>query len=77
MKHVNREPLAESVQYSLELKQLEANRKHAEGILLVKDEWKTARQTRPLTTVLVTLKNMMGVVFLGDRSEHSSIQCIT
>lgn len=60
MRRIVRESLDADVQYKLDQKRLEADRKCSEGNLEVGGEWKNARQTKPLLTVLATLKHMMG-----------------
>lgn len=60
MRRVIRAQLEESVLGKLGQRQAKANRKYAERSLDIEQEWKTARKTRPLQTVLVALKGMMG-----------------
>ena len=60
MRRVIRLPLDEDVQEKLNQRQAEADHKRMEDALRVNEEWQTARQGKPLLTVLATLKQMMG-----------------
>ena len=60
MRRVTRAQLEADVLRKLEKRQVKVNRKHAEDSLDNEQEWKTARKTRPLQTVLAALKGMMG-----------------
>lgn len=60
MRRVIRASLPDEIQEPLRHKQRETDRKRAEGVLRVNDEWKNARQTNLLRAVLAVLQNMMG-----------------
>lgn len=60
MRRIVRETLDPSVQEHLDQRQAEVNRKRQENTLQIGDEWQSARQTRPLQSVLATLRHMMG-----------------
>src|SRR5439155_8275960 len=60
MRYVRRLNLDGGTQADLNSKQAKANRRRREGVLDVAAEWKNARQTLSLKTVLATLQRMMG-----------------
>lgn len=60
MRRVMRETLDVDVQDNLNQRQVEADRKRAAAALQVNAEWKNARQTAPLQSVLAALKHIMG-----------------
>jgi uncharacterized protein (TIGR02646 family) len=60
VRRVIRASLPDEIQEQLRHKQRETDRKRAEGVLRVNNEWKNARQTNLLLSVLAVLKNMMG-----------------
>ena len=60
MRQINRAVLPEKIQTYLEERQSLADQKQKEGTLDINGEWKSARQTGPLKSVLTTLQKMMG-----------------
>lgn len=60
MRRVIRAALNAAVQQNLDQRQAGANQKNAAGNLVVADEWKSARQSAQLRSVLGTLHSMMG-----------------
>ncbi len=60
MRRFVRAALDAAVQQNLDQRQASANQKHAAGNLVVNEEWKGARQTAPLRSVLGTLQGMTG-----------------
>jgi uncharacterized protein (TIGR02646 family) len=70
MRRVTRRSLPPPTQVALDRRQQRADQKRASGTLNVEGEWKGARKTKPLMTVLKTLKNMAGererCMYCGD-----------
>lgn len=60
MRRVIRTHLGVDVSHKLKKRQAVVNRKYANGSLDIQREWKIARKTSLLQTVLITLKGMMG-----------------
>ena len=60
MRRVKRLDLDAAVQADLDFRQAALDRQRAEATLDVQDEWRTARQTQTLASVLATLRHMMG-----------------
>ena len=60
MRRVFRAALDAAVQQNLDQRQAGANQKRAAGALVAADEWKSARQSAQLRSVLSTLHRMMG-----------------
>ena len=60
MRYVRRLTLEEEVQADLDSRQATADRQRTQGALDVAAEWKNARQTQSLKSVLATLQRMMG-----------------
>jgi uncharacterized protein (TIGR02646 family) len=60
MRRVRRLDLEAGVQADLDARQAALDRRRAEAILDVQNEWRTARQTNALAPVLVTLRRMIG-----------------
>lgn len=61
MRRFTRPDLAEDATIALADKQASANDKSAAGVLDVQAAWKSARETKPLQTVLGVLKGMTGI----------------
>ena len=61
MRRIQRIALPDTVQNYLNQRQLAANEKHKNGELNIENDWKSARQTQKLKTVLTTLQRMMGL----------------
>lgn len=60
MRRIQRTALPRAAQAYLDNRQLAANDKHQNGKLDIDSDWKSARQTQKLKTVLTTLQAMMG-----------------
>jgi uncharacterized protein (TIGR02646 family) len=60
MRYVRRLDLDREVQADLDSRQADADRQRREGTLDVAAEWKKARQTQSLKSVIATLQRMMG-----------------
>lgn len=60
MRRVIRTPLDAAVENDLNRRQAEADQKRLAGTLQPTNEWKAARQSQPLFSVLARLKTMMG-----------------
>ena len=60
MRGVVRVPLDAVTEENLNQRQAVVDRKRQEGTLQVNGEWKNARQTQSVRTVLAALKRMMG-----------------
>lgn len=60
MRRVIRQPLDAAVLNDLNRRQAEADQKQVAGTLHPANEWKAARQSQPLFSVLARLKTMMG-----------------
>ena len=60
MRRIERTALPKAAQSYLSKRQLAANDKHQKGKLDIENDWKSARQTQKLKTVLTTLQAMMG-----------------
>lgn len=60
MRRVIRHPLDAAVEDDLNRRQGEADQKQIAGTLHPANEWKSARQSQPLLSVLAQLKSMMG-----------------
>ena len=61
MRRITRLPLPAQTQLALDRRQTNADDKRAAGTLVVEQEWKSARQTKPLKTVSTTLSKMVGL----------------
>lgn len=61
MRRIQRTALPKAAQDYLSKRQSAANEKHENGDLDIQKDWKSARQTQKLKTVLVTLQSMMGL----------------
>jgi hypothetical protein len=70
MRRVTRRSLPAPTQLALDKRQQTANQDRANGTLNVERQWKSARKTKPLLTVLKTLKEMAGererCMYCGD-----------
>lgn len=70
MRRVTRSRLPASTQLALDRRQQRADQKWVSGTLKIEREWKGARKTKPLMTVLKTLKAMAGererCMYCGD-----------
>lgn len=60
MRRIQRTALPKAAQDDLSQRQSAANEKHKKGALNIESDWKSARQTQKLKTVLATLQAMMG-----------------
>lgn len=60
MRRIQRTALPTVAQSYLSKRQLAANEKHKNGELNIENDWKSARQTKPLKAVVSTLQAMMG-----------------
>ncbi len=60
MRRVQRTALPKAAQSYLSKRQLVADEKQKNGNLNILDDWKSARQTKPLKAVVATLQTMMG-----------------
>lgn len=61
MRRLKRPDLPRPILTYLEKRQLSADSKRGQGTLDIEKEWKSARQTKTLKSVLATLQKMMGV----------------
>ena len=61
MRRIQRVILPKVAQSYLSQRQLAADDKQKNGILNILDDWKSARQTKPLKAVVTTLQTMMGL----------------
>ena len=61
MRRIQRVILPKVAQSYLSKRQLAADDKQKNGILNILDDWKSARQTKPLKAVVTTLQTMMGL----------------
>ena len=59
MRRVTRQPLDAAVENDLNRRQGEADQKQITGTLHPANEWKAARQSQPLFSVLAQLKTLM------------------
>lgn len=60
MRRIQRAVLPKAAQSYLSKRQVAANDKHKNGNLNIESDWKSARQTKSVKTVVATLKAMMG-----------------
>lgn len=60
MRRIQRTALPEAAQDYLKKRQSAANEKHKKGELNIENDWKSARKTLSLKTVVTTLQTMMG-----------------
>ena len=60
MRRIQRTALPKAAQDYLSSRQSAANEKHKKSALTIESDWKSARQTQSLKTVVATLQTMMG-----------------